>query len=183
MKHALLAIAAILTISPAIAEESSGPLTEQNIRDYYTGIPAIFQLPYPEFLKSYLARASDTLQVTTTTSIRMLDNSVVRSKHSMDKEQMQDMAGKAYAAASGAKLANYVTAIDIDPSGKSALVHETATIKNMQLPGADPVHAYIADSTETCIDTLVFTPGIGVQTTRSNCNANVIVTQQSLENQ
>jgi hypothetical protein len=182
-KAALVLLVALIIASPALADEPATALTEKSIRTYYADIPEIFQKPYPDFLKAYLVRVSDTLLASTTTTIHMMDNSTVRSKHSMTKDQMEEMAGQAYAAANGAELANHVTSIAIDPSGKSALVHATATIKNMRLPGEDDGRAYIADSTETCIDTVVFIPGAGVQTSRSNCDASVVVTHLNLENQ
>ena len=178
MRHALLFITAAIIAIPSCAQaQSSGPLTEENIRAYYAEAPAIFNKSYEEFYKEYGRRVGDNLQIIQNITIIKPDKTLSRSKQVMNKTQMLEAAQQAYDAAGGATLSNGVDAIEIAGDGKSATVKTTSVIDNMAVPGPSLNQSYVANSLETCIDTVNFSNTFGIQTSKSDFTSEVTLTE------
>ena len=174
---ASLTATAILSASfPAYSMEER--MTDASIRKYYDDLPAVFKKPYDDFIKDYSSRASDNLEINSTTTLRMPGQPPSQSTSTLTKEQLISGAGDAYAAAKKARLWNEVTKITIAPDGKTATVEEVSRISGINVQSEDPEHPFHADSTEICTDQLVLTPGIGVQTAKSDCTVTVTITRK-----
>lgn len=178
-KTILFLTAGLMLASAApVMAQSADHLTDGTIRQYYAELPDLFKKPYEDFIKDYSARASDDLQITNKTIVNIVGQRPNESTENLTKDQLVAAAPQAYQAAQQAKLWNQVTSILISPDGKTAEVHEISRIKGMTMPSADAARPFQADSVETCLDHLIFTPGIGIQTTKSDCNVDVTVTQK-----
>lgn len=178
MRIQAMTFAIILLASGSASAQTSSVITDASIRNYYASLPDLFKKPYETFITEFNARTSDTAVITSTTTINIPGQAPTQSTSTMSKSDLIANAPQAYQSSKGANLWNQVLSITIGPDGKTARVEEISRITGMSFPGADQNRPFIADSTETCADELVLTPGIGIQMEKSDCTSIINIKQK-----
>lgn len=163
-------------LAPAHAQ-AVNKLTPNKIRAYYADLPDVFKKPYAQFVEEYDRRIHPDLMVSSKTILNLPGQPPVQTDPvNMTKNDIIANSQRAYDSAKGATLANDIIKMTIAEDGKSAVVTNTSTVKNMNFPTSDnsPMKA---DSVETCEDVVTLSDGGAVQLLKATCTADITILQ------
>lgn len=159
--------------APAQAQEVT-KLTETNIQDYYRDAIAIFKSS-PEEYAEFLQRAMhDDFINSATVVVNMPGQGPVKQEVTKNKTDSIAAAQDDFNASRDATLDYKIRKIKISDDGKSAIVTDNATVLGLLVPSADGSN-FKVDSRGPCEDELVLTEGVGIQTLRSKCDLEMMI--------
>ena len=175
----LLAIAALpaLGMSPAFAQQATW-LTEENIMAFMHETETMYQKPFDEYVTALERVTHDDSLFQAVTIIRTPDKASTEIPVNLDKKALISTARDGYDSMQGAALSQTIDEIAINADKKSATVKSTATITNQKLSPSNALNITLGDSVASCTDNLVYTPMVGVQVIKSQCQLEITVKQE-----